>query len=621
MKKTSKICKLKHTSNYLPIIEITPEELAPLYMYGHVGPATLKQFVADPTVVDAVVNQYKKGRLPKEAAFQAAVTLWEHDTDVQVDLNNYLSGELDRIDVMVKYGIWYKDLRRFFEAILGADATADWSKRKAIAQKATTQQMYGVPHTTYLPEVQAKRVQTTRERYGVDNVMHSEEYKEKLRQTMLERYGVESNLQLADTTQKWRDRTFATLCSDHRWATLLSEYGDSSDMFMTTLPLRRRDFAVSDARVNDENTVIALLSKYVERFGKIRYPKDVFFQLPFDCSTGWLEHFSNAQLVDVPSEFLDGWGSEPEQRVSRFLDTLGVSYLRNHRKLLGGLEVDFYIPDAHIAIEVNPNTTHNSNAIVDPRRNCHNQTKDKQYHYAKYRACAKLGVTLIQLFGYDLDPVVFAIITSPRLKQQLVGPTRKIFARKTTVRQIPTTDAKEFLNAYHSQGYTPAQVKLGMYYGDELVAVATFGTMRKSSDTELKRMCFPPGTQIIGGVSKLMSAYFKMHPTVPAVYTYSDNQYGSGNGYASAGATFVKETGPTCQYVSWTDPTDRYNWQIATPWSAKQGVIAKDAGGPYDGDPKSYVEQILKHRTDDKYGYDAIYTPGSKCWKFTNLDS
>ena len=107
-----------------------------------------------------------------------------------------------------------------------------------------------------------------------------------------------------------------------------------------------------------KNTVVELLSKYVERFGKIRYPEDVFFQLPFDCSTGWLEHFSNAQLVDVPSEFLDGWGSGPEQRVSRFLDTLEVTYLRNYRKLLGGLEVDFYIPDAHIAIEVNPNTTH-----------------------------------------------------------------------------------------------------------------------------------------------------------------------------------------------------------------------------------------------------------------------
>ena len=57
--------------------------------------------------------------------------------------------------------------------------------------------------------------------------------------------------------------------------------------------------------------------------------------------------------------------------------------------------------------------------------------------------------------------------------------------------------------------------------------------------------------------------------------------------------------------------------KIATPWSAKQGVIAKDAGGPYNGNPKLYVEQTLKHRTDDKCGYDAIYTPGSKCWKFT----
>ena len=101
------------------------------------------------------------------------------------------------------------------------------------------------------------------------------------------------------------------------------------------------------------------------------------------------------------------------------------------------------------------------------------------------------------------------------------------------------------------------------------------------------------------------------------ITSYSDNNYGDGNGYASAGAEFVKETGPSLVFVSTSNPLDTYSWQIATPWSAKSGVIAKDNGGEYGGNVDEYVENHLTHFSFNDTATTEIYTAGSKLWKFT----
>ena len=62
--------------------------------------------------------------------------------------------------------------------------------------------------------------------------------------------------------------------------------------------------------------------------------------------------------------------------------------------------------------------------------------------------------------------------------------------------------------------------------------------------------------------------------------TFSDNDYGSGKSYESAGFTFISETGARLRYISTTDPAnDRYSWMIAKGFdhSNNKTVIARDA--------------------------------------------
>ena len=301
------------------------------------------------------------------------------------------------------------------------------------------------------------------------------------------------------------------------------------------------------------------------------------------------------------------------------LKSLNISYQKNNRTILNGQELDFYIEEKSLAIEINPNQSHNSNKYAtQASRSMFNLTKESTYHFNKYQACKKQGITLIQLFSYDLDPITFENKTKHHLTALLTGYTERIYARNVEIKHVKATqEARLFLNTYHTQGASKASEYYELRYQNRLVGVASF-TKRHNSTTELKRMCFAPYIQIIGGVSKIIKTYFKDHPELDELYSFSDNNYGNGQGYASAGAEFIHETGPSLVFVSPTDPQDRYSWQVATSWSMKQGIIHDDlnnAGQPDNAE--EYVELYLSHRTDNKTGYDRIYTAGSKLWKFT----
>ena len=613
MKKTSNIIKLNGTSNYFPQIEASIEDLLPMYLYGFVTPSTLKALVVDESVVDTLVSEYKSKRSNSKEAYQENILRWsEKKNEVQKDLDEYLIGNLDRIDIMVKYGLDYKKLKSFFSDVLGLNSVKDWSKRKSISQKNTTVGLYGVEHTAQLPDVQKKRLETTRERYSVDNVMELSEFKDKLKETMLSKYGVEHNFQLSDPVKTWRKSTYNTLTADDDWKKVLSKYGNDSEIFLQNLPLSRRDFVISTLS-NDH--VANLIKLWNDEYGVMEFPDNQLFKLPIDFSTPWLKYYHQKGLLKVPDVYLEETVSKYETMLEHKLNELNVSYIRNHRKLLDGLEVDFYLPEQGLAIEVNPSSTHNSNMFAKNSNRCYlNRSKDKTYHYEKYRLCKDNGVELIQLFEYDLEPIRFNSIIWPRLVQKILGYDIKLYARKVVIEEISTKTARSFLENYHTQGYIASKVKYGMCYNGDLVAVATFGDNRGS--VELKRLCFKPGIQVIGGLSKFIKRYFKDFDD-DVITSYSDNNYGDGNGYASAGAEFVKETGPSLVFISPSNPLDTYSWQIATPWSAKSGVIAKDNGGEYGGNVDEYIEKHLTHRMDDKKGYDRIYTAGSKLWKFT----
>lgn len=79
-----------------------------------------------------------------------------------------------------------------------------------------------------------------------------------------------------------------------------------------------------------------------------------------------------------------------EERVCQWLDDMGVSYQRKNRKLLYPSEIDIYIPDARLAIEVDGVYWHSQNA-----------GKGSEYHINKTRRCEEQGIQLLHLFDFD----------------------------------------------------------------------------------------------------------------------------------------------------------------------------------------------------------------------------
>lgn len=379
----------------------------------------------------------------------------------------------------------------------------------------------------------------------------------------------------------------------------------------------------------DPETQKRFIAEYSEFVGKtLCYPEDTLFSVvQFRLANKNYLELRDEKIVQFESSLFYRPMSAHEEDVLELLrENYDGQILINDRKVLNGKELDFYLPDLSLAIEVNPIFTHNSNLY----RNNHNGWRhEDRYHFEKYQRCQQQGIELIQLQEYDLKNDRFEKFVRPMIEMK-VNRSRmlqSISARKTTFKEISTSDAKEFLIDNHRDGYASASRKFCLEYQNEIVAVATIA--RKSSrfnqdsnDFELIRLSFKSGLQIIGGTSKLVKNIFKSMPEMTTLTTYSDNDYGSGESYLKSNFRFISETGPRLRYISTTDPAnDRYSWMIAKGFkiSNQSTVVGKDAAakGIEVKNIEEYIEKELSHRTDGDKGYNRMFTSGSKKWEIS----
>lgn len=637
MIKTTEMVKAKGSTMFFPKIIVTQEELERMCNNQQINLCWIRFVVKNYEEFGDLAwkRRYRKQGVPsKDERYKQLVEEWsKKDDQVLADTLAFSRGELDLIDLVVAYGIDYKKCRQFAKDVFAkAGRTVDvdnlWKQHKKYSQKQTTITLYGVAHTALRPEVQAKRQATNRERYGVDNPMYLSEFKEQVRQHTREKFGVDYAFQ-REHIHVWQKKLFDTLTKNETWKQILQDLCEKQgadfapSLFDMVLPVSRRDFVISEL----SNTHVEdLLRLWMEQTGeRMIFPENALFHLPFAFSKTWLSYYDKLGLLSVPELYYQNGSSIYEKRIADLLDQAGIPYLRNHKKALQGMEMDFYISEKQIGIEVNPNVSHNSNRYAtEPTRSMFDSHKEPSYHYEKYRTAKEAGITLIQLFSNDLADPVFEQVTAPRLLSLLKGYEQRVSARKVTVRKTASErerkEVRQFLEQYHSQGCSRAQEYWILEQDRQILGAASF--VPRKQDMELKRLCFKPGIQIIGGLSKLISHYFREHPECRKIYSYSDNSLGNGLAYGKAGARFVKETGPALKFISPKDGRDSYSWQIATSWGASTGVVGKDAGK--QGLPKPdtqakidrYIETTLSHRSDDCKGYDRIYTPGSKLWVF-----
>ena len=115
--------------------------------------------------------------------------------------------------------------------------------------------------------------------------------------------------------------------------------------------------------------------------------------------------------------------------------------------------------------------------------------------------------------------------------------SERVFARKCIVKEISTTEANTFILKNHMQGIRNTNIKLGLYYNNELVSVMTLGKPLDNNseyEYELIRFCNKKYTNVIGGASKLLK-YFEKTYKPKSLLSYANRRWSKGNLYHKLG--------------------------------------------------------------------------------------
>jgi hypothetical protein len=222
-------------------------------------------------------------------------------------------------------------------------------------------------------------------------------------------------------------------------------------------------------------------------------------------------------------------------------------------ELLNGLELDIYLPELKIAIELNGDRFHSD------------LFKTKSYHINKTKECNDLGIRLIHIWLHDW--IKKEDIIKSQLKNILYKTDTKIYARKCDIREVNFSDSKLFLNKNHLQGNSVSKHRYGLYHNNELVQIITFGKLRratgrksKPNSYELIRSCNRINTNVVGGVSKLFNHFITQHKP-EYVLSFANRDWSVGNMYDKIGMSFVGYTPPGYFYSNGSRKEHRFNHQ------------------------------------------------------------
>lgn len=205
--------------------------------------------------------------------------------------------------------------------------------------------------------------------------------------------------------------------------------------------------------------------------------------------------------------------------------------IRNSRKIIPPLEVDIYIPDSKIGIEVNGDYWHST------------LYKDKEYHKEKTFMTSNNGVRLITIYEHEMrnTPEKIKSIIDSALGFNI----QRIYARKCVVKEIDTKESMEFEDKYHLDNRSSASIRVGIYYDEQLIGEISFGKPRFDSkyDYELIRLCYKSNISVIGGTEKMFK-YAVEKFKLDNIVTYCNMDKFSGQSFLRLGFGVLGVTEP-----------------------------------------------------------------------------
>lgn len=356
----------------------------------------------------------------------------------------------------------------------------------------------------------------------------AEDYKiaeERRKNTCIDKYGVNHVMKVKEFIEKYRQRYFESHGCMH-W---VQQNVNHKDLYFDDKALRK-----------------FVIDKYKEN-GNKRVKKQYFDEF-FNINTK--HKFTQLKLL----KYVKVQESELENLIKRVLDDNKVLYHHHNRSIIAGAknpehkyELDFYLPDYNIGIEINDLATHNV-------ENLNEHSIGSSYHLYKTLNCQDQNIRLIHIWEWELHNNFDKL--SKWLINELNNSKTRIFAKNCVIKQVPLNDEKLFLNTYHLQGYTKSDIALGLYFNGELIQIMTFGKPRftKKYEYELIRLCTKYDYAVIGG-SKRLFANFIGEYSPASIISYCDLSKFSGNVYEKIGMKYVNRSKPTVIYCN-------YKWNV-----------------------------------------------------------
>ncbi len=448
------------------------------------------------------------------------------------------------------------------------------SKIRDIREKAelTMLDKYGVRHAMQNDKIKSNFKMLLIDKYGVDNPSKFREFREKAENTMMERYGFKHALQNVNIFNKLK-------------STMFDRYGVfnyfNSEFYKDNIQY---------LKFSKNNHIVSAHGFKLKELNNTEY-----ILLCDDCNSNfsinrqlWRNRIYNKTKICLICNPITN-KSNKEIELFDFIKSNYYGSLSSDRTVLNGKELDIYLPELDLAFEFNGLYWHSD------------LHKDKNYHLNKTNECLSKNINLIHIWEDDWNfkqDIVKSIILNK------LGKSKKIFARKCEIRNVNNKDVKNFLINNHIQGFVGSNIKLGLYYNDELVSLMTFGNLRRSlgqlsleGSYELLRFCNKLGYSNIGGASKLFK-HFLNNYDVKEVISYSDNSRGFGNLYNKLKFEYSHDTVPN--YYWCKDGVKHHRFSYRKDKLVKEGY-----------DPNKTEVQIMSER-----GYYRIFDCGSKKWVY-----
>ena len=226
--------------------------------------------------------------------------------------------------------------------------------------------------------------------------------------------------------------------------------------------------------------------------------------------------------------------NQPESDIGVFLeDELRLEIERRNRKLIGGFEIDIYVPSHKLAIEYCGLHWHDELA------------RGTDYHSDKLSRCTEKGIRLLTIFEDEWLEKQRLVLNRLRV---LAGKVEKAQARECTIIELGWPPARVFLEENHLQGAGNPSRCFGLYHNGQLRQILAISPNQwGNKEQTISRLCTKSGYVVVGGASKLFE-HVKHALSLTKVVTFADRRWSEGNVYRHMGFKMDKILKPDYSY-------------------------------------------------------------------------